>query len=408
MRHRHPARRPHHPRRDESGVILVLTLVVVALLVVLAHDTANVARMEIEATMNNDSELKVSYALKGGYQLATAHLRQDLVENEIDSLQDTWAVPEGLTYEFNPLEAGAPSLPGVGRRREERHPSVRVFIHDESGKWPLNVLLINTEAYQRKQLEGLATVIDSFRENTNLDVSTGQADQYAELIYRFIKRKEDEGGFGPTPRPQTKTGSLLRVTDLALIPGIPPALIYDQVDQQTVSEHQIAPGLMHFVTLWSDLQINLNTASLPVLRGIFTGKNAHVGDDIFKKRGESYEELARERSRLEATRQPAAGSGEEEEELAAGPFEDIEDAKEAVNTLTNDIYNSNRTMMCVSSNAFSIWVEARLGNKGPRRIRRWVVRRDGPRIIPVLAEEVNYPWLRRPTEEEREEGRFGR
>ena len=123
----------------------------------------------------------------------------------------------------------------------------------------------------------------------------------------------------------------------------------------------------------------------------------------------SYEELAAESDRNESSgagsrnsASSGSGSGEEEEEIAGGPFQQVEDVQEQVKTLTTALFNEARTLMTVRSSTFSIWVEVRLGRDGPRRVRRYVVRRDGMKLRLILSEAVTYNWFREPTEEEEE------
>jgi len=391
------------PRRNEEGTILLLVVMVIALVFIIVADATLIARVELEATENADELLISEMALKGGYQIAEAWLREDLTSGDVDTLQDVWANPEGIEQIFNPMEVGAegPFIQEGGGEEAgfdtEELPQVKIFIEDEDRKWPLNILLKGVEAQQQRRLQGLINVIDGFREETIYDVDSSQAAEYAQLIHEFLKRPEDaqEGRFGPTPRPLTKTGSLLRVTDLALIPGIPPELIFDQVDDQN---QRVAKGLMHFVTIWSDLAVNVNTAPKAVLRGLFSRSEASVGDDIFVYRERAYEEAAREEDIERTTGE--AGEEEEEEGGGGGVFQEVDDVQREVRTVTTKLFNESRTMMTVKSSTFSVWIEMRMGPHGPRHLRRYVVRRDGPQIRIILAENVAYPWFREPTEAE--------
>jgi len=400
--------------QKEGGTILLLVVVIVMLIWIIVADTTLVARVELEATMNADQSLIMEMAVRGGYQIALAHLRDDLEAGDIDSLQDGWALPDGIEQVFNPTEMGAgPFIEQGGDRPareidEDQLPKVKIFIQDEDRKWPLNILTKGAEARQKLRLQGLISVLDGFREDTIYDLDSGTASEYATLIFDFIKREDSaqDGGFGPTPRPLTKTGSILRITDLALIPGIAPETIYDQVD---IQNGRVAPGLMHVLTVWSDLVINVNTAPRCVLRGLFRQSDATVGNDIFEHREKSYVELGEERDRQERTGSAGRAStdpGSEEQEegdLAGGPFQEVDDVQKNVATVTTQIFTESRTLMSVRSSTFSIWVEVRMGKNGPLLRRRYVVRRQGGQFRMILSEEVQYNHFREPTEQEESE-----
>lgn len=392
-------------RPGEEGTVLVLSLIVIAFMAILVIDTHNVAQVELVAASNADVQLRLEYACRGGYQLAEAYLRQDQVDSpETDSLVDQWADPNGFDRTFDPEEAvGSFSDSGQGGDEEESDKlKVRFVIEDEERKWPLALLLVNNEATQKRRVGSLKNVIDEFRDGTSFDVDEGTADQVANMIYQFLKRTEDDGAFAPTPRAKTKSGMVLDITDLSLLPGLSAELLFDQVDlgNSTEEETRIAKGLMHFLSPWTDLVINVNTAPKAVLRGLFRGDRPSeygVADDIFLHREDASGELssrlaedrAADRAGSDARSQPTSG---EEEPTPGSVFTQVADVEEAVVTMTPALFNETRNLMTVQSKVYTIWVEAHL--KKSKRMRRYVVRREGARYELILSELVSYPVYR--------------
>lgn len=406
----------HRPRPGEEGTILVVAVLIVFLMMVIVTDTTLVADVEWEATSNADLDLQLEFALRGGYEIAKAHLVDDLESApETDTLLEEWAAPEGIEKDFSPEAAGAGSS-GSEPGGENASPKVRIFIEDEERKWPLPFLMVGADTQKARRKEGLVNLLDEFRRGTPLDLDPSTAAAYADQIYNFVTRKENDQGFGPTPRPQTKSGCLLNTTDLTLCPGIPPSILFDMVDDE--AEHgEIIPGLLDFVTLWSDMAINVNTASEAVLRGLFrrAEDEASVGSDIYNHRekksdewldknelkGLSSSERAkklreREKENREAGTAASSGGGKsggrEGEEEEGGTFEKVEDVKKEVPTVIDRIYNELSPYLTVTSNSFTIWVEARM--LGIRKTRRYVVRRSGAAFLLVLSEVVSWPRYR--------------
>lgn len=411
---------------------MVLALIIVTLVIVLVADATQVARMEREASRNAATDLRIEAAMAGALEIAKAYLTDDLINSgETDSLIEEWAIEEGLEREFDP-ESTAGMAMGAGPSSDvtDEFPRARIFIEDEERKWPLAWLKMGSEAMRERRRDGLATVLDDYRANTPLDIDSALAQNYAARIAEFINRKEGDSGFGPTPRPLTKSGLPLHVMDLGLIPGIPHDLIYRKVDPEAGT---VIPGLMDVVTLWTDGKINVNTAPLAVLRGVFRRRedDMSVGNDIVKRRDgmqEEYElrENTRELSPEERRRRKREERAEEERnagtqgegearggrsggaasggregatgEEGSGAFSSMDQLKKEVNTLTDRLYTEVSSTISLQSKVFSVWVEIEVG--GLRKVRRTILRREGPRFVMILSENADYPTWRQLSDDE--------
>ena len=77
--------------------MLILALIIVFLMTVLASDITEVSMVEYEASVNVGKITRLEYALEAGLEVAKAHLIQDAIDTDIDSLSDSWAQPIKLT-----------------------------------------------------------------------------------------------------------------------------------------------------------------------------------------------------------------------------------------------------------------------------------------------------------------------
>jgi type II secretory pathway component PulK len=394
--------RQYDRRRRERGSILLLAFLILALMMVFVADATQVSLTEYEAGLNTANLLKIDAALQYGYELGKAHLRQDLVDSEIDTLAEEWNNPIEVTLndptkrpEEGRREMATQAFAPQGENASEAV-KVTIEIEDEERKWPLGLLVVGAEAQQRRRRDGLAGVIDAYREQTAKDVDLGTAERMAELIAAFMARKENESS-GPVPRPRTKSDlHLLNVADLALIPEFNDAAMFDEVDEQG----NVAPGLVRFLTLHSDLTVNVNTAPLATLRGLFRADDRIIADNIIDYRQKQDQELAREEGSLgsrlgretrgdDDERRPS-GDGERTDEDAeqggGAVFEKPDDVKK-VTGFSSQAQRETQSTVAVDSHVFSIWVTATLGRAS--RTRHWIVRRDAGDLTLVLSERID-------------------
>jgi type II secretory pathway component PulK len=388
----------------ERGSMLIIALIAVFLMCVLVSDVANVSMVEYEASVNGGKITRLEYALDAGLERAKAILIQDGIDTDIDSLAEAWAEPIEETI-------GGESAETVKERASEEGPGqiqLTIEIEDEAGKWPLPLVVVGTsDAQIKKRREFLATVIDSFREDFgNRDIDPGTAERYSELISSFMARREGESGL--VPRPSTKSElHLLNVADLTLIKEIDDHIFFDEADENG----NVIPGLLRFLTISSDVKVNVNTAPLPVLKGLFRREDRGRADDIYHYRTAQAEEKEKEEQSIAGRLDREKGKTSEEEEqdrMGGAIFEKIQDVQK-VEGFTPRVFNEASQMMEVKSRTFSVWITAELGNLV--RMRHWVVRREGARIVMLLSEAIDpdyRPRFRKPRPEDEDPARGGR
>jgi hypothetical protein len=420
-----------HPRANEQGTILIVAMILTTLAIVIVADLRTVTRVEWEAATNADIDFILDAALRAGYQIAEAHLRNDSKEApEVDHLLEEWASTDGFTKVLDPSEYGEVayqgSLSGGGGSSEDNAsiPELKIFIEDEDRKYPLPLLVKGADSLQERRRKSFAMLLQIYRRGTPYEIDAGTATAYTDAIANFLSRKAGEVT-GPVPHPGSKSGLILSPSDLGLIPNIPQEAIFDTVD---IKEGVVIPGLYRFVTCWSDLAVNVNTAPIAVLAALPRPGEDSVAFDIVRRRGQNQEKfLEDEQQRIgrlgedprrpgRALSEPRAGGaasaggnssnpGSDPEE-ETGYWESVNDIREQVPTLTEDILNEFRLNATVTSRTFSIYVEASM--RGIRRVRRTIVRREGARFLPILTELTTWPRYREPTTEEKENGPTGR
>jgi len=197
------------------------------------------------------------------------------------------------------------------------------------------------------------------------------------------------------------------VDEILLAPGISEDLLYDFIDETT---GEIVPGLVHFVTIWSEGAINVNTASEVVLRCLFEEKDrvkaldivefrasepedSEKRDELEKKRRQDdkkrREKREREERRLGRMLPDRPEEGDEEYDprktyVANQVFEGGADLRKD-NLLDDAILKRIEPWISFSSRAFSAYVTATRGTS-ERRVRVVLRRDDEGEVLPVLWE----------------------
>lgn len=441
-----------HPRRDESGVALIMTLLLLALLLVLVLDLAYDARINLRLVTNHRDDDQMHYAIRGEIEKVRAILRYDFQDGDVDSTQDEWA-QSGLaeTYndvnvsvriedesrKFNLLWLVEPDMEqekkAKKRKREDRD------IDEETGadKTTTGKPDENLKKKRERANEMLVTLIDEFRQNTEHDLSESDARAYARAIADYLNRGS-KGSSSSIPRAPTTDGSPITVDEVLLAPGVDEDLLYDFYDEET---GEIVPGLQNYVTIWSDGAININTACENVLRILFDEKDRDKARDLAEYRmkepedEEAKKELEKKQRQTERKKRerreederrlgrslPDRPDDEEMEEYDPGKtpaatqvFEGPADLKKD-NLLDDAAIKQIEPWISTSSTVFSAYITASRGTS-ERRV-RVVLRRDAEgEVTPILFEtrrDVRYYAGEKSREErlleaeENGEGLFG-
>jgi general secretion pathway protein K len=222
--------------RDERGVALVLALAVIALLCSLMVDFSYTMMVDLSLAANLRDEQKAFYAARTGIEVAKHLLQED--DTEYDALDEDWA-----HFDEHP-----------GFLSEDDEGRFHGTIEDEAGKFPINTLISGDDIDEGKrlQLERLFEVLE-----LDLDLIFPICD--------WLDSNHDEGPNGAedayyaelSPPYPCKDGPLSSLEELLLAKGMTEEILYGTEEKK---------GLIHYLTIYSNGKININTASAEVLQ----------------------------------------------------------------------------------------------------------------------------------------------
>jgi general secretion pathway protein K len=227
--------------KEERGVALVLALAVIALLVSLMVDFSYTMMVDLTLAANLRDGQKAFYDARSGVELAKHLLQKD--DPAYDAPDEEWA----LLSEH----------PGFLSDDDEGR--FKVTIEDEAAKIAINKLVTGDKEKKvdlviRAQLERLFEVLE-------LDP------QLLDPIIDWLDPNNNPEPFGaedayyqslPSPYP-CKNGPLAALDELLLVKGMTKEILYGQDEKK---------GLIHYLTLYSDGKVNINTASIEVLQSL--------------------------------------------------------------------------------------------------------------------------------------------
>jgi general secretion pathway protein K len=309
--------------RDERGMALVLALAVIALLCSLLVDFSYTMMVDLTLAANQRDEHQAFYAARSGIEVAKHLLQED--DTEYDALDEDWAL-----FEEHP-----------GFLSENDEGRFHGTIEDEAAKFPINAL-INEEGVidvvRRGQLERLFEVLeldldlidpicDWLDSNSNAGPSGGEDAYYEEL----------------SPPYPCKDGPLASLEELLLVKDMTEEVLYGPDEKK---------GLIHYLTIYNDGPININTASAEVLQSLSEGIDEYLAQAIIDYR--------------------------QEEPLKAIQYDDIKHLP----GMTMEIFNEIRDQCDVKSSTFSLRVEGQVRDIKKRIL--VVLNRSGKTITPLF------------------------
>jgi general secretion pathway protein K len=307
--------------KDEKGVALVLTLVVIALLVSLVVDFSYTMRVDLILAANMRDETKALYAVRSGVELARVILQED--DPDYDALDEDWALFD--------------EHPGFIAKDDEGR--FKGTIVDEASKFPIHTMvndqgeLVLARVDQLERIFALLDIdgvlIDAIVDWLDSDDTAGPAGA------------EDSYYEGLSPSYPCKDGPLASVEELLLVKGMTEEILYGDGEQE---------GLMQHLTIYSDGLVNINTASSVVLQSLS---------------GEIDEGLA----------QTIIDYREEE------PFRGI-DELQIVPGMTEAIYNAIKDRITTQSSTFSLKAEGQV--RGIKKVIFAVLKRDGKEVQAIF------------------------
>ena len=238
--------------KDNRGMALILTILVITLIVSLTLQFNISMRSDLYAAANLRDSIKLSYIAKSGFNLALAVLREDASEDDVDSLCDNWAQLETFSDDTG-------TLFDQGR--------FQVIISDHPGKININSLVDENGEYD----DGQKGFLTRFLKSPEFGLDPEEADNIVDAIKDWIDADDDVTRFGAEStyyqaleKPYSCENAPIKfIEDLLLVKGITKEIFYGTKEK---------PGISKYLTPYGDEddkgKVNINTADPLVLRAL--------------------------------------------------------------------------------------------------------------------------------------------
>jgi len=236
------------PRRpDEAGIALVVTLLALVLVMALVWDIFHTGTRAAQSGAYGRDSIRAVLLAEAGVQAAKVILREDAKNNDFDSLNDVWSLPQP------PYELGGGAIT-LTIEDEERKININNLIMPQ-GKAPNDQNL----AVFRRLLEVLAidpsiadAALDWLDNDLSPRVGGGESSYYLSLPYPY-KSKDD---------------LFDTIEELRLVRGM---------------TREAFDKLRPFVTVSSSGRVNINTAPKEVLMALSAGQGEGNTGEIDEK-----------------------------------------------------------------------------------------------------------------------------
>jgi len=279
------------PRSDNRGAALLMALLVTISLAGIAVGFSRESGVDLDlASFTRDGD-KAYHLARSGLNTALWMLLKD-VDRQVDTLRQPWADPKAIRLPADPEEGTA----------------LLQVVSDESGKLNLNRLIDESGAAdplaeaQVKRLLALLGIPEGRLDPVLdwLDADNQERPNGAEsLYYQSLDQPYD-----------CANGPLLTMGQIGLIRGC----------------KEILPDVRNYLTIYSDGKVNLNTASVVVLRSLSLRMDRSVAEAIVDYRKDK-------------------------------DFLSVEDLRN-IASVTQDIFEEIAPLLTVRSSAFSVSVKA--------------------------------------------------
>ncbi len=258
--------------RNKNGFALILTIMIVSLLVALTIDFNKEMRSDLTEATNFGEAVILDSMARSGFDYCLAVLHEDGLESDFDALSEFWADPAVLS-------SGADALFDKGK--------LRVSIIDHSGRININKLIGETGEYNETQ-DGLLRKFLSLEE---FNLNEEDIGNIIDAIKDWIDRDDEVTRFGAEKSYYTslespyfcRNGPIETLEELLLVRGVTEGLIYGG---------EVQPGILHFLTVYGDGKININTADPIVIRSLSDQIDQEMAEGLASYRQEDEADLS--------------------------------------------------------------------------------------------------------------------
>jgi len=276
--------------RNQKGVALIATIAVVAILCVVALEAGRLAKQAASGTIAENDMFAAREMAMSGIHLAMMILAVDAGDNEIDSIQETWADPEQI----------AQAVAAMGFDPAD----LSLKLSDEMGKLQLNALLKYFPGNEPNDAQ--MVILERFltlAAPENMPEEAGSAVEIVNALKDWLDSKDNDAITGLTGAesnyyesldvPYTCTdGPFRHISELFLVKGVVGAILSPSYISQGM-DGSILADVKDMFTVYGLLQdqdskenrfsfsgtVNINTAPVAVLAAILPdGRDANAQD----------------------------------------------------------------------------------------------------------------------------------
>ena len=254
-------------RSDQSGVALILTLILTVLLYVLVAELATTTKHSALSSDNEALLSRMDRAMRNAARECEQVLLDDMTQGSAGGGgSPTGGAPSGGGLPMPGGNGGA----GQGGGQEEPNDSSHdtwfepqaytdgdlttyTWVEDENRKFNLLNLVSSDEQFAKESYDRLVRLIDYFREGTAQDLGRSDAERIAGAIREWLegKRRSEDRPRAPLKSNKEDTPITLPLVleEILLLPEVPEDLFQDKV-----VDGVLIPGLDSILTIYTALR----------------------------------------------------------------------------------------------------------------------------------------------------------
>ena len=259
-------------RRNESGMALVLTLLLISFLVAVTMQLMVTADRQVTEATAQREQVRLDAMVLAGLNLARAALLADQEENNFDSMQDLWATfdPETLKTLAGDLDlritvtdlSGRLQVNALGAKGPSRNPggSAQQGSQDQQKIHAIWLRLLTSGKFAIEDEEQAEALLDAIGDW--IDQDGNERDQGAEEpYYRSLK-----------PPYASRNKAVTQIGELLLIKGMKQEILYGDKEHEALANYITVAG--------EDGKINLNSAPSLVLQALSADMTPQLAQDL--------------------------------------------------------------------------------------------------------------------------------
>jgi hypothetical protein len=380
-----------------GGIALLIVLVVLVLIATLATEITITAKTHHQLGEHAMEDLLLRSAVDGRVPILKAALKYDLSMNTgFDGEADEWswhanhANKKLSSWGERASAASTNTVNGEEAKTVAAYNNTDVqltaWCEDEHAKLNLRGLQ-DPEAAEHVKAT-LIRLIDVYRADwSSLDCSDNDGKEMVDDLMKWLNPEADTDD-NPKPAVKDKRGRLQSIDDLLRVPGgrWTPERLYDVKDPDATEDDTTAPtddasngvgrdptwerqngvpGLIHYLSVWAEdtpkpsVKINVNTASLTMLKALFDSNDEDLATKIVETRRKAADDQTGAAPATGTTTGAAA-------DQTLGFFKGKAEIPTKVEGMAKDLkqYKEFDFFADVASNIYSLRIIARMPKKG--------------------------------------------